>query len=212
MVSDNNILWLIPSDILIYHILQDNGTLLELIGVNKYLTQCVKNILINRYKKYNIQPVDCFLMERFLHLNCNATDAKQLYKVSKHDLESLPHTQGKRKNTKMYNLQSIVKICYPKFKSLQALLQHQNKVIKLRDEKLIVQRERDRKRNEAKRKEIVDNKLRSFKPVANDKLMNQLFCNDSFLLNECERYIHIEGSDSFLLNECERYIHTDYFF
>ena len=153
----DNLLLRLPTDILKYSIFIEFN-LLELVGVNKEITNMIRNHLYSIYNSYNIKLNECFLMDSFLHLKCSATDAKQLYKLTRQELGTLPYTQGIRKNTKMYNVHAIIKICYSKFNSLEALKQHHNDVRKVREVRLIISREKERKKIEAKCKRIRENK------------------------------------------------------
>jgi hypothetical protein len=164
--------------------MKDYGITLDLVGVNKHLTEGVKKYLFEKYSKFCVgfKLSECIRIEMFIGMECNATDARQKYKISNHDLSTLEHVSGKRKNTKIYNLQSIVTLTYSKFKSLDAIIAFHAKVDRKRETRLQVQKESERKKTEKIRREASQLRIQH---VTNyeDKLLRNLK-DDGFLNTE----------------------------
>lgn len=187
MTTPTNFLSLLPADILTYAIMEPYNTILELVGVNKSTTTHIKNILYKKYKKYGLKYEECIKMEEAKYLTCNSTDARQNYKIKKHDLDTLEHSPGKRKNIKLYNFQHILIISLQKFKTFEAISNYQIKQEERKQIKSNIQQEKDRKANEEKRKQHIQQRIHNCKPLQFDRIKKQMYRND---------FLHYNANDS----------------
>ena len=111
-------------------------------------------------------------------MTCNSTDARQNYKIKKHDLDTLEHSPGKRKNIKLYNFQHILIISLQKFKTFDAISSYQIKQEERKQIKLNIQQEADRKTNEEKRGRTIRQRISNCKPLQFDRIKKQMYHNE----------------------------------
>jgi len=77
----------------------------------------------------------------------------------------------------MYNLQHIIIISLPKFKTLKGITEHHLKIEKRKQKKILIYKEKDRKKTEEIRKKTIQNRIHYFKPLIYDKMSLHLFKN-----------------------------------
>ncbi len=133
-----NIIIAIPLDVL--STIVDDYILYELRNTSTTMKMIVDTILSSRYANFSakIQPLKYQLkVEYSSRFKCNATTARNMYKLKTAQLDILNYTHG-RGNTRLYNVRDVILTSMEFFKDIQDLYAYQkNRQYKIEEKKKI---------------------------------------------------------------------------